>query len=132
MAALRRLRFPLKPGEKSCPETDIKARTALAALGLCGATLARMQCDLRSRCLLFPTSAFVWELLDKPGTEKPEQYSLDGETAVKLFNDAVVAAKEATLPWMEEELVLKPSPDLAELVRRSQQLAASTGGEEDE
>lgn len=131
LAALRRLRFPLQVGVSSDAKVDAAARTALAALGLCGAVLASTQCDLRSRCLLFPTAALVWELLDKPGADV-QQYVLDSDAAMKLLNEAVAAAKSAKLPWMAKELVLRPSPDLAELVRKSQQLAASSGGEEDE
>jgi CRISPR-associated protein Csb1 len=86
-------------------------------------------CDLRSRCQLFPTQAFVWELLDAPG-EAPKQYGLTGEQAVVLFNEAVAAAKKAKLPWRDDPLELKPSPELIELVRRSQELAAQ--GTEDE
>lgn len=131
LPALRRLRFPLTPGEKSDPKVDDAARTVLAALGLCAAALTRESgCDLRSRCQLFPTLAIVWELLDKPGTE-PEQFELSGDDAVNLFNEAVDAAKLAGLPWMDEELTLSPSPELVGLVKKSQELATSVGVEED-
>lgn len=130
LAALRRLRFPLKAGQKSDPKIDVIAQTTLAALGLCAATLARESgCDLRSRCQLFPTEPIAWELLDKPGA-KPEPFELSGEDAIGLFNESVAAAKKVGLPWMEEELVLKPSPGLVELVRNSQELAASTSEDE--
>lgn len=130
LPALRRLRFPIKTEQKSDPKKDAIAQTVLAALGLCAATLARESgCDLRSRCQLFPTDAIRWELLDKPG-EEPKQFSLSGDDAIGLLNDAVVAAKKAGLPWMEKELVLTPSPELVGLVRKSQELAASSGEEE--
>ena len=49
LPALRRLRFPLRAGERSKPETDLAVRTVLAAIGLCAAVLTREQgCDLRS------------------------------------------------------------------------------------
>jgi CRISPR-associated protein Csb1 len=64
-------------------------------------------------------------LLDKPG-EDPQPFTLSADKAVALFRDAVEQAKKAGLPWMETELVLTPSPQLAELVRRSQELAASS------
>jgi CRISPR-associated protein Csb1 len=131
LPALRRLRFPV-PGEAiSRPEVDDAARVALAALGLCAAVLNQAQgCDLRSRCLLHPTQPFVWHLLDKPG-EAPQQFALSPADAIALFRKALEQAKKAGLPWMETELVLKPSPQLAELVRRSQELAVSSaeGGE---
>lgn len=121
LIALRRLRFPLNGATGSDPSTDAAARTALAALGLCGAVLAREQgADLRSRCQLFPMQTSVWELLDAPG-EPPKSYVLSGEDAVKLFNMAVAEAKAAHLPW-EDEILLTPSDDLVRLVARSQEL----------
>jgi len=133
LPALRRLRFPLAGEQISRPDVDEPARTALAALGLCAAVLSQAQgCDLRSRCQLHPTGPFVWNLLDKPG-DVPRQFSLSPEQSVALFDEALKQAQKVGLPWMEKELVLKPSPQLAALVRRSQELAASTaeGGEGD-
>lgn len=129
LPALRRLRFPLDGAGRSRPEIDDAGRVVLAALALCAAALNQEQgCDLRSRCQLHPTTPFVWDLLDKPGSQ-PRQFSLEGDQATTLFREAVDQAKKAGLPWREQELVLKPSPQLAELVRRSQELAASTAGE---
>ncbi|MBI4756019.1 MAG: type I-U CRISPR-associated protein Cas7 [Betaproteobacteria bacterium] len=123
LATLRRLRFPLNGGLDSKPEVDHAARTALAALALLGAVLAREEgADLRSRCQLFPTEAFAWELLDKPGEEQHQSFTLTGEGAVVLFNDAVKEAKDVGLPW-EEEILLQPSEDLIRLVAKSQELA---------
>ena len=127
LAALRRLRFPID-GEFNA-EADNAARTALAALGLCAAALARLDGDLRSRCQIFPKTPFVWELLDEPGQE-PQRFSLPPETAIELYKQAVQKAKEAGLPWMDEEVVLKPSSELVALVRKSQVLAASVAGGE--
>lgn len=129
LPALRRLRFPLNG--KHTPAADDSARTVLAALGLCAATLAREEgCDLRSRCQLVPTTKIEWELLDKPG-EAPSTFVLSGADAVKLLNDAVAEARKAGLPWMEQELTLTPSPELVALVRKSQELSAGTGGAEE-
>jgi len=129
LAALRRLRFPLDG--KYTPGADDAARTVLAAMGFCAATLAYEQgCDLRSRCQLVPTHEFQWELLDKPG-QKPQPFALGGDDAVKLFKDAVAEAKRSGLPWMEDELKLTPSPELVALVKKSQELAAMTGGAEE-
>lgn len=123
LATLRRLRFPLNGGPGTQPEIDRAARTVLAALGLLGATLAREQgADLRSRCQLFPTQAFFWELLDKPGEAEHSRFSLTGGEAVALFNAAVDEATKAGLPW-ENDIALVPSPELVELVARSQVLA---------
>ena len=131
LTALRRLSFPLGD-QRSKPATDDAARTVLTALGLCAATLAREQNqDLRSRCHLFPTAPFVWELLDEPGST-PKQFTLDRAGAISLYNDALAAAKAAGLSLAEDELVLKPSPQLVELVKRSQELAAKQVEDEEE
>ncbi len=130
LPALRRLRFPVKPGEKSTTEGDNAARTYLAALGLLGATLAvEAGYDLRSRCILRAKDAVVWQLLDKPGgTDTP--YLLDKAGAIKLYNDALAAAQKAKLPIHLEEIVLTPSADLVTLVKKSMEIAAvETGGE---
>lgn len=129
LTALRRLRFPLNGAPSSDPGVDILARTVLAALGLAAAALTRDEsADLRSRCHLIATSAPEWELIDKPG-EEPKRFSLSGDAAIALLNDAIEAAKSAGLPW-DGEIELQPADDLVELVRRSQQLAASAAGEE--
>ncbi len=122
LSALRRLLFPLNGATESDSETNLLARTVLAALGLTAATLARGDGDLRSRCHLFPLQQTVWELLDRPG-EKPIGYDLTPESAVSLLNEAVFEAKSIGLPW-EGEIELNPSEELLELVRRSQELAA--------
>ncbi len=129
LAVLRRLRFPLNGVADSNHETDIAARSALAALGLAAGTLARVDTDLRSRCQLFAEQEPVWELLDRPG-ESPREFELSPEDALKLLAAAIVEAKNAGLPW-EGEIELTPSPDLVELVRRSQELANTSGEEED-
>jgi CRISPR-associated protein Csb1 len=131
LTALRRLRFPLEgksPAEQAT--ADQAARTALAALGLCAATLAREEgSDLRSRCQLVPTGSFVWKLLREPGKET--QFELSAIDAVKLFNDSVAEVVNAGLPWETRVIELKPSDDLLALVRRSHEIAAE-GEEGDE
>ena len=118
LAALRRLRFPLDGAAESDHETDVSARTALAALGLAAGALARNDADLRSRCQLFPETASTWELLDRPEVS-PKAFDLDADAALRLLDDAVNEAGKAGLPW-EDQIELTPSTDLVELVRRSQ------------
>jgi len=131
LAALRRLRFPLHGTADSEVEADIAARTVLAAIGLTAATLAREEgADLRSRCQLYPTQKFVWELLDTPG-KPPKEYALSGDEAVTLLREAVQKAKEKSLPW-QGEVILVPSPELIQLVARSQNLIAKQDQEGDE
>lgn len=140
LIVLRRLRFPLpkKEGEsdedhkKRCGEADISARTVLAALGLCAATLAFQNgAGLRSRCLLWPEEPMTWELLGRPG-EEPQRFTLTSEEAVKLVGAAVEAAtaQKVGLPWNTNPVVLQPQPKLVELVRKSQELAVQSGPEE--
>ena len=105
----------------------LAARTVLAALGLAAGTLARVDTDLRSRCQLFAEREPLWELLDRPGAA-PMEFELGPDDALGLLNAAVADAKAAGLPW-EGEIELIPSPELVELVRRSQELASAPGGE---
>ncbi len=130
LICLRRLRFPL--GDKTDNEADQAARTVLAALGLCGATLAfEAGVGLRSRSLLWPDGPMSWDLLERPGA-KPREFALTGEQAVALLNEAINAARKSGLAWREEPVVLKPSAELLKLVRLSQLQAtkevAETGG----
>lgn len=125
LAALRRLRFPLNGSAISDTTVDNAGRTALAAVALAAATLARGDGDLRSRCQLFPQQQPAWELLDVPGAT-PKQYSLTSDQAVELLNTAIEEARDAELPW-EGEIELTPSDELVELVRRSQELASAEG-----
>lgn len=123
LAALRRLRFPINSSPESDSEVDNIARTVLAALGLAAASLMREQgADLRSRCQLFPTQAFVWELLNEPGSA-PKIYDLPAETSIQIFKEAVAAAEAKGLLWQEGKIKLVPSAELVELVRRSQEIA---------
>jgi len=118
LICLRRLRFPING--KPDTESDVAARTVLAALGLCAATLAfESGMGLRSRCLLWPEGQMEWELLDQPG-ETPKSFVLTGERAISLLSKAIEAAKTAKLPWQETPITLQPSTELLKLVRLSQ------------
>ena len=129
LPALRRLRFPAKPGDKSSPEGDNAARTYLAALGLLGATLAvEAGYDLRSRCILRAKDAVTWTLLGKPG-DADSSFTLDKAGAIKLYTDALGAVQKAKLPIHLEEILLTPSADLVTLVKKSMEIAAADAGE---
>lgn len=124
LPALRKLRFPVDG--KTTPERDAAARTVLAALALTAAALAAESgFDLRSRCLLWPTDAMKWELLEKPG-QKPTEFTLTAESAIKLLGEAVAAAEKQGLIWQKEPVKLTPSPNLVALLKRSQDVAAKT------
>lgn len=131
LICLRRLQFPIESGVPDAKVNDA-ARTVLAALGLCAATLAGEKgLDLRSRCLLWPDGPMEWELLDKPG-EEPRRFTLSGEEAVALLEQAVRKADQAGLTWHKAPIKLRPSQELVKLVRKSQDLAAKGKGEEGE
>ncbi len=127
LPALRKLRFPVDG--KTTPERDAAARTVLAALALTAAALAAESgFDLRSRCLLWPTDAMKWQLLDKPGSV-PTEFTLTAEAAIKLLGEAVVAAEKQGITWQKEAVKLTPSPNLVALLKRSQDIAAKTPAE---
>jgi CRISPR-associated protein Csb1 len=131
---LRRLRFPLNgtlaKDPKKQAEIDHAARTVLAALSLVGLTLSLERgSDLRSRCLLFPEGPLSFELLETPG--QPTPISLDSAGAIAIYNEAVKGAVKLGLPWETEAITLTPSPELIALVKKSQELAAVEGGDDD-
>lgn len=101
LIALRRLQFP-KEGEVAEPARNEAARTVLAALGLCAATLAfEAGVDLRSRCLLWPETPMGWEILARPG-EEPPTFRLTPETAVvseALFDRWRYEPKRVSFRW---------------------------------
>ena len=124
LAAIRRLRFPLNGAADSNAAVDLAARTTLAALGLAAGTLARADTDLRSRCHLIPQNPVIWELLDQPG-RPPAEFPMNETTAIALLDEAIISAQNAGLPW-ENIIQLTPSPELLELVKRSQELDAQS------
>lgn len=124
LPALRKLRFPVDG--KTTAERDAAARTVLAALALTATALAvESGFDLRSRCLLWPTDAMKWELLETPG-KAPTEFTITGGDAIKLLAEAVAAAEKLGLVWQKEAVKLTPSPNLIALLKRSQDIAAKT------
>ncbi len=128
--ALRRLRFPLDGQTRSDPKVNLAAQTALAALGLCGAVLALERgLDLRSRCLLWSEDKPTWEVLSAAGGEA-QSFTLTADEAVTLLDEAIKDAENKQLPWRTEPLQLKPAKKLVQLVRKSQELAVTSGADE--
>ena len=125
---LRRLRFPVDGAGASLDgdrrrTAEVAARTALTALGLAAVVLAFEDgFDLRSRCVLIATAPLSFEMLRRGG--QSSTFSLSRAEALDLLQKAVAGAAEAGLPWEREEILLQPAERLAELIRRSQRLAA--------
>ncbi|MCK6681826.1 MAG: type I-U CRISPR-associated RAMP protein Csb1/Cas7u [Thermoanaerobaculia bacterium] len=120
LAALRRLGF-------AAGTTEI--RTVLAALGLLAVLASESRGhDLRSRCLLVPKKGFALKLEAVGREGETTALELDLPLAIKLYNDAVAAlpqdVKFETGPG-EALAELTPSPKLAELLKKSRELAAA-------
>lgn len=132
---LRRLRFPTDSAGAAVPAgqrtaVEVAARTALAALGVAAVTLAYEQgFDLRSRCVLVATESLGLDLVGRAGTV--ETVEVDGGAALALVAEAAEAAAAAGLEWRQQELMLRPSDRLVDLIRRSQDIAAAETAEDD-
>lgn len=126
---LRRLRFVFDAdGRAYEPEQRARveraARTTLASVALCAAALAfEAGFDLRSRCVLAPTSDLMFETVGRAGSV--EAFSLTGKEALSLVSTAAERTGEAGLRWRDGLLTLRPTDRLCDLVRRSK--AAATG-----
>jgi CRISPR-associated protein Csb1 len=120
LASLRRLGFTIGAEE---------ARTVLAALGLLAVFAAESRGhDLRSRCLLVPKkgSALKLEAVARDGITTPVDLDLTG--AIALYNEAVGKLPDEIKfdkPAGEPLAQLQPSPKLADLVKKSRELAAT-------
>src|SRR5262249_5334963 len=124
-AALRRLRF-------GGPPRDLVARGMLAALGL----LALTEQDargyaLRSRCDLVCDGRAPLELVHPDATTEVVQ--LERAAVRTLYQQAFEGAQKAGFALSAEPIRLKPQEKLVAIVRKSQELALSgAGGEEEE
>ena len=123
-AALRRLRF-------GGSQKDAAGRNLLAALGLVALTEQDARgYALRSRCDLVCEGRTPLELVHPDGAAEPIE--IDCKAARELYQNAYNAAKEV-FEMPAEPLRLTPQDKLVEIVRRSQELALSgEGGEEEE
>jgi CRISPR-associated protein Csb1 len=120
LASLRRLGFTTGAEE---------ARTLLAALGLLAVCAAGSRGhDLRSRCLLVPKkgSALKLEAVGQDGSTTPVDLDLAGATT--LYEEAVKRLPvgiKFDKPAGEALVELQPSPKLADLVKKSRELAVA-------
>lgn len=120
LASLRRLGFSSGAQE---------ARTVLTALGLLAVFAAESRgYDLRSRCLLVPKegSGLKLKAVARDGSTTPVDLDLNG--AIALYTEAVGNLPERVRfdKQAGEALAnLEPSPKLADLVKRSRELAVA-------
>jgi CRISPR-associated protein Csb1 len=120
LASLRRLGFTTGAEE---------ARAVLAALGLLAVFAAESRgYDLRSRCLLVPKqgSALKLEAVARDGCTTPVDLDLAG--AIALYSETVGKLPDGIKfdkPAGEALAELQPSPKLADLVKKSRELAAT-------
>jgi CRISPR-associated protein Csb1 len=118
LSALRRLRFPLKPGATNDEKLNDAGRAVIAALGVYALSAACAEGYwLRSRCELVAASPVELETVkangsvDKAPLPEPAQ-------AAKLLDAAAKAAQKLGLTWRAEPLVAKPNAEFAELIRQ--------------
>ncbi len=122
-ASLRRLRF----GERG---RDEAARVVLAAIGLLAhLSQARLGYALRSRCdLVLDGSAAPFELVHADGSV--DAFDLSYADAIRLYDEAVAAARAAGLAYSSSPTELAPQEKLVRIVAESRALAlAGKGGE---
>lgn len=131
---LRRLRFPTTTTGEPIPadqrvEAEGAARTALAALGLAATVLGYQQgFDLRSRCVLVPRGKLTFDLVGRAGAV--ETVEVGSTVALELVAEAADRAAAVQLGWRTNEMLLRPSDRLVDLIRRSQEVAAAGQGEQ--
>ena len=127
--ALRRLQFPTDSNGQILSGTsrsaaELSARTAIAAMGVAATVLSfEAGHDLRSRCVLAPSSPLEFELIER-GRSTGELFEIDRAAAIDLVHQASERATAAGLSWLTEPLVLSPAPNLVALVKKSKNLAA--------
>lgn len=131
---LRRLQCPTLPDgsvltDNQRVEVEVAARSVLAALGVAAAVLAFEDgFDLRSRCVLVAGGPPAFEVVARDGSAY--QFEMTSTDALALVAEAAESSAVAGLAWRPEELLLRPSPRLVELIRRSYDLAASGSGDD--
>lgn len=122
LTALRRLKFPVS-GKK---DTDHAARVVLAALALVAIATGRERgCWLRSRCGLVADGLQDLEIVNADGSSSA--LKIDSNSAISAYQEAVLTAQRAGLPWNAQPVALSPQQKLVDLIKRSRQIQ-SLGG----
>jgi len=124
LAALRRLHFKQSDNAKEhSHDAETAARTAIAALGVAAiAYQYEADFDLRSRCLLIPTSPPYLELVARDGST--EIVTINRSIAREILSKATEHSSKTGCGWADKEISLKPAEKLLELLRRSRKVNA--------
>ncbi len=126
-AQLRQLRFP-RNGEQDAVR-DRAGRALLAALGIYAVALQwREGYQLRSRCQLVPTAAPAWQFIQTTAADS-DKFEIPVDTAREALGGCLEEAKRHGLGWNENEVLLTPSADFAELVRDNDEYTAQDATE---
>jgi CRISPR-associated protein Csb1 len=118
LPALRRLRFPEKPGGANNEQRNQAGRVVLATLGVYALAQAHAEGFwLRSRCHLVASGTPELEFVRADGSVEKEAVP-SPKAAAQALKAAVAAAEAVGLVWRKEPLVAVPSKPLAELIRQ--------------
>ncbi len=137
LPALRRLRFPRNvKGDRldrtAAAAASNAARLTLAALGMAAVALQRDEgFDLRSRCAFAPEGPLAVEIVGRDGGVQGP-YVLTSVGSLALLEEASAAAAKHGMGWRKEAIDLTPAPKLVGLIRKSRQVAAVSGDNEDQ
>ncbi len=120
LAGLRKLRFPTPQG-RSSPERDAAGRTYLAVLALAAVCYQQeiYGYSLRSRCDLYPVGRAVEMVPNRPGQPIPLDSAYNLGELRSLYDQAVGELMNAGFEWNTDTIVLRPSPQLVELVEEN-------------
>jgi len=118
LSALRRLRFPLKPGAANDEKLNDAGRAVVAALGVYALAASHAEGFwLRSRCELTASGPVELELVKADGAVDKMLLPKSAEAA-KVLQAAVSAAEKLGLAWRKDGLVAKPNEAFAQLIRQ--------------
>jgi len=118
LPALRRLRFPEKPGGANNERRNQAGRVVLAALGVYALAQAHAEGFwLRSRCHLVANGTPDLEVVHADGSVEKMAVPTP-KAAAEALKAAVAAAEAVGLVWRKEPLVAVPSKPLADLIRQ--------------
>ncbi len=118
LSAVRRLRFPLKPGAPNDEKVNDAGRAVIAALGVYALAVSHAEGFwLRSRCELVAAGPAELELVKADGAVDKVPMP-KAEEAAALLTEAVSAAAKLGLVWRKNAMIAKPNEAFAQLIRQ--------------